>query len=122
MDSIIDHKKNDQAMSKEEAFIEMKGKRIRRMTTQGWRLCVQWKDDSTSWECLKDLKESNPVQVAEYAVQNSIDSEPAFACWVPFTMKTRTMIIAKIKTRFVLKSHKFGIELPKWSVKSSVSN
>jgi hypothetical protein len=28
MDSIIDHKKYDQAMSKEEAFIEMQGKRI----------------------------------------------------------------------------------------------
>jgi hypothetical protein len=31
---------------------------------------------------LKDLKESNPVEVAEYAVANKIDDEPAFAWWV----------------------------------------
>jgi hypothetical protein len=69
MDSIIDHKKKAQAISKEEAFIEMKGKRIKRMTTKRWGFCVQWKDGSTSWECLKDLKESNPAQVSEYAIE-----------------------------------------------------
>jgi hypothetical protein len=31
---------------------------------------------------LKDLKESNPVKVAEYTVANKIDDEPAFAWWV----------------------------------------
>jgi hypothetical protein len=97
MDSIIDHKKNNQAMSEEEALIEMKGKRVRRMATKGWRLCIQWNDGSTSWECLKDRKESNPVQVVENSIQNSFDAEPAFAWWVPFTMKKRTIIIAKIK-------------------------
>ena len=45
------------------------------------------KDGSTSWEALKDLKESNPVEVAEYAVGAKIVSEPAFAWWVPFTLK-----------------------------------
>jgi hypothetical protein len=59
MDSIVDHKKNDQALSKDEAFVELKGKRVRRMTTKGWKLCIQWKDGSTSWERLKDLKSLN---------------------------------------------------------------
>jgi preprotein translocase subunit Sss1 len=120
MDSIVDHKMNELALTKADAFIELKGKRVRRMTTKGWKLCVQWKDGSTSWECLKDLKESYPVQVAEYAVANCIDDCPAFAWWVPFTIKKRTMIIAKIKTRYLLKSHKFGIELPK-SVKAALA-
>jgi hypothetical protein len=35
-------------------------------TTKSWKLCVKWKDESTTWEDLKDLKKSNPVQVAEY--------------------------------------------------------
>jgi hypothetical protein len=39
-----------------------------RKTTHGWHLRVLWKDGMTSWERLVDLKESNPVEVAEYAV------------------------------------------------------
>ena len=67
---------------------------------------------STSWEALKDLKESNPVEVAEYAVGAKLVSEPAFAWWVPFTLKRRDRIIAKIDARFVKKTHKFGIAVP----------
>jgi Reverse transcriptase (RNA-dependent DNA polymerase) len=113
LDSIIDHKADASAMEKADAFTELKGKRIRQMTTQGWKMCVQWKDGTTSWALLKDLKESNPVQVAEYAVANGIAEEPAFAWWVPYTLKKKLQIIAKVKTRYFLRSHKFGIELPK---------
>jgi hypothetical protein len=41
-------------------------------------LLVQWKDGSISWEKLKDLKASNPVEVAEYTVANRLVEEPAF--------------------------------------------
>jgi hypothetical protein len=41
-------------------------------------LCVQWKDGSTTWQSLKDLKEAYPVAVAEYAVAQGIDNEQAF--------------------------------------------
>jgi hypothetical protein len=85
-------------MKKDDAFIELKGKRVQRMTTKGWKLRVQWKDGYPNWECLNDLKESNPVQVAEFAVANSMDAEPAFAWWLPFSLKERTIIIAKLKT------------------------
>jgi hypothetical protein len=85
------------------------------MTKVGWKMCVQWKDCYTSWEHLKDLKESNPVQVAEYALANGIDAEPAFAWWVPFTIKKKVSIIAKVKTRYLMLSHKFGKELLKLS-------
>jgi hypothetical protein len=43
-----------------------------RKTTKGWNLCVEWKDGTTIWERLADLKESNPVEVAEYAAANSL--------------------------------------------------
>jgi hypothetical protein len=39
-----------------------------RKTRIGWQLCVEWKYGTTSWERLTDTKESNPVEVAEYAV------------------------------------------------------
>jgi hypothetical protein len=40
------------------------------------------KDGISSWIPLKDLKESNPVEAAEYAVANKIAGEPAFAWWI----------------------------------------
>jgi hypothetical protein len=61
---------------------------------------------------LADLKNSYPVQVAEYAVNNKIASEPAFAWWVPHVLKKRDRIIQKVKTRFRKKTHKYGIEVP----------
>ena len=36
------------------------------------------KEDFTKWISLKDLKESNPVELAEYAVSKIIDHNPAF--------------------------------------------
>ena len=51
---------------------------VHRRTTKGWQLLVQWKDGSSSWTPLKDLKESNPVEVAKYAVANKIAKETAF--------------------------------------------
>jgi len=74
---------------------------------------VKWKDESTSWETLADLKESYPIQVAEYAVCQPIDNEPAFAWWVPFTLRKRTRIIAAVNKRYIKRTHKFGIEVPK---------
>jgi hypothetical protein len=40
---------------------------------------VDWKDSSVYWGPLKDLKESIPLQVVEYAGANKIVEEPAFA-------------------------------------------
>jgi Reverse transcriptase (RNA-dependent DNA polymerase) len=53
------------------------------------------------------------VELAEYAVGNKLAHEPAFNWWVPFTMKKRDRIIAKVKTRYLRKEQKFGIDLPK---------
>jgi hypothetical protein len=58
-------------------------------TTKGWQLYIQWKDGTTSWERLADLKESNPIEAAEYAFARGIDNETAFAWWVNFTLKKR---------------------------------
>lgn len=61
---------------------------------------------------MKDLKESNPVEVAEYAVANKLVSEPAFSWWVPYTIKKRDRIIKANYTRYIKRTHKFGIEMP----------
>jgi hypothetical protein len=112
MECLINHSKDDTAISIDDGYIVTNGTRRRKLTTKGWKLCVQWKDGSTSWEALKDLKETSPVELAEYAVGAKLVSEPAFAWWVPFTLKRRDRIIGKIDARFAKKSHKFGIAVP----------
>ncbi len=62
---------------------------------------------------LTNLKASNPIEVAEYAVANRLAEEPAFKWWVPHTIKKRNRIISKVKSRYWRTTHKFGIRLPK---------
>ena len=83
------------------------------MTTRCWSIKVEWKDGSVSWVPLKDLKASNPVELAEYAVANNIEEEPAFKWWVKDTLRKRDRIISKVKAKYWRTTHKFGIEVPK---------
>jgi hypothetical protein len=62
---------------------------------------------------LKDLKNSNPVELAEYAVTSKLADEPAFKWWIRPVLRKRDIIIAKVKSRYWSRTHKFGIELPK---------
>jgi hypothetical protein len=84
-----------------------------RKTTKGWNLCVEWKDGTTCWERLVDLKESNPVEVAEYAVANNLLDAPDFVWWTPHVSKKRSRIIDTITKSYHKRTHKFGIEFPK---------
>jgi hypothetical protein len=113
LSGIIDHRREETALSRDDMYIKHGSNKQFKKTTRGWKLCVEWKDGSTSWERLADLKESNPVELAEYAVTRGIDNEPAFAWWVPFTLKRRNRIIAAVNSRYHKRTHKFGIEVPK---------
>jgi hypothetical protein len=84
-----------------------------RQTTQGWQLSVQWKDGTSNWIALNDLKASNPIELAKYAVGNQLVYEPAFRWWVKDALRTRNRIISKVKSRYWKTTHKFGIEVPK---------
>ena len=44
---------------------------------------------------------------------NRIAEEPAFAWWVPHTLKKRERILAKVKSKYWVRTHKFGIRIPK---------
>ena len=50
---------------------------------------MEWKDGSTDWIALKDLKASYLVQVAEYAVANNIEEKPALAWWSKVVLRKR---------------------------------
>ena len=76
---ISDHKSNQLAIKRSNGFIKSRnGNSHTKITTRGWKLQVEWKDGSVSWIPLKDLKASNPVKLAEYAVANNISDEPVF--------------------------------------------
>ena len=114
LDELIHYRVNGREVKLQDAFIMTgTGTRRRRETTIGWELLAQWKDGSTNWISLKDLKESYPVQMAEYAVAAKIAMEPAFTWWVPYTLKKRNRIISKVKSKYWLRTHKFGIQIPK---------
>jgi hypothetical protein len=84
LQKITDHKKDNSAIPISDGKISSANEQSKpKITTQGWFLLVQWRDGSTSWEKLKGLKASNPVEVAEYAVVNRLVEEPAFKWWVP---------------------------------------
>ena len=110
---IVDHKKDGHAVATADAHIWRNGRKQMKKTTKGWHLCVEWKDGTTSWEKLSLLKESNPVEVAEYAISAGIDQEPAFKWWVSHVLRKRNRIIAKVNSRYHKRTHKFGFEVPK---------
>ena len=89
-----------------------RGNRVQRKTTIGWKFLCDWKDGSQTWVPLKLLKESNPVEVAEYVKARNVDDEPAFAWWVPYTLQKRNRIIPAVNSCVQKAAHKFGIEIP----------
>ena len=108
------HKKYDSTIAKVDCFIQSSsGKLHRKRTTRGWKLLVEWKDGSVDWAPLKDLKQSNPFELAEYAVAYEISDELAFKWWVKDTLRHIDRIISKIKYMSWSTSHKFGIRVPK---------
>ena len=65
------------------------------------------------------MKDSYPVQLAEFSIQQGIQDEPAFAWWVPYTIKKKARIISKVKSKYWDRTHKYGIRLPK-TVKEAI--
>jgi hypothetical protein len=113
MDGIVDHKTDGHAVEPAYMCITHGSNNKVRETTNGWSLCVEWKDGTTIWECLVDLKESNPVEVAEYSAAMSLLDTPDYVWWAPHVLKKRNRIIASVTKRYHKRTHKFGIEVPK---------
>ena len=114
LSEITDHKRDATALSKDEGFtVSHNGRRVPKITTRGWKIQVEWKDGTTDWVPMNELKASNPVELAEYAIANKIAEEPAFAWWVPDVLRKRNRIISKVKSKYWKTTHKFGIEIPK---------
>jgi hypothetical protein len=101
LSEITDHSADGRAIKQAYGFTRSyNGNQVPKQTTIGWKLLVGWKDGSEEWIPLKNLKASNLIELAEYAVANNLGGdEPAFKWWVAETLRKRQRIIGKIKSR-----------------------
>ena len=67
MAAILDHKNDESADDKKDIYITTKyGHRRIKKRDLRWKLLAQWNNGTDKWIPLKDLKESNPVELAEF--------------------------------------------------------
>lgn len=91
----------DKHAVKNDFYYYKNGNRRIMKTTRGCELLVAIRDGTNindekkkldkTWIPLKDIKQSHPVQVAEFAVARGIDKLPQFSWWVKHTLKKREM-------------------------------
>ncbi len=91
---ILDHRREGNAVSKGQMYITTRtGQKKLRQSTVGWKFLVEFTNGRKQWMQLSDLKESNPVDVAEYVTARKIEDEVAFAWWVPFTLRKKARLL-----------------------------
>ena len=111
LDIIIDHRRGKSAIRIADSNSKS------RFSTKGWYLKVQWKDGTGQWIPLEDLKESNPITTAEYALSNKLMDESTFKWWVAYTLKKSDHVICAIVRR-KKKGLKHDIKVPETAVEA----
>ena len=71
-DKIVDHSKTEEAMSIEKGFAGQNNAPV--VTSKSWTIKIKCVDGIP----LSQVKNSNPVELAEYALHTGIDKHPAF--------------------------------------------
>ena len=113
-EQIIDHRHAALALKQADTFVVTSSGNMRRLeTTEGQDMIIRQKGGSTTCVPLKDMKESYPVQVSEYGILTRIQEEPAFVWWVPHVLQKSNWIFAKVKSKYWIRTHKFGLKVPK---------
>ncbi len=101
LDKLINIKHTEDALTLDQQQIAVNVASQQHKSTMGWVICCQWKELSTSWEKLSNLKESHPVQVAQFAIQMGVALEPGFNWWVFRVLKKRDTITLMVKRRML---------------------
>ena len=109
---ICDHRKSDKAIPVSRGFVTSGNTQKPIITTKGWDLKIRWKDGSYDWLPLSQIKEANPIEVAEYAFAHKIQKEPAFNWWVAKVLRKRDRLINKVQSQMHKANMKFGIDVP----------
>jgi hypothetical protein len=89
----VDYRKDPSvAVARDAQVTIVDDKNVVKCSTRGWELCCEWKDSSTSWQELLDLKESHPLQVAEFAFAAQIADEPVLNWWSAGSSRRETVL------------------------------
>ena len=93
LEVLIDYHEENNTIFLTEQQTSIQGRPVTHKTTADWQICCQWKDSSTSWEKLSNLKESHPVYIAEFAVVQEIDRKPTFNWWVSTCLRKEIRLL-----------------------------
>ena len=111
LECILDHQKTRDALSSDnEQLVSNENKRVQ--SDDGWYFQILCNDGNKEWVPLQEVKESNPIELAEYVRAKRLHEEPVFRHWVPTVLQQREAIVSKVKARIVT-SHKYGVEIPR---------
>ena len=58
------------------------------------------------------VKDSDLIEVVEFAIANQLDQEPTFAWWMRDALRHKNCIVSKVKSCHWKTTHKCGIQLP----------
>ena len=61
---------------------------------------------------MKDLKESNPVEVSEFVKVRDLESVPVFCWWIPHVLRKRDVTMSNVTSRARKTDHRHGVEIP----------
>ena len=95
LDLLSDYWKDDKAIFHTDQQTSIQGRTVIHKSTEGWKICCQWNDGSTSWK-FSNLK-SHPVQTAQFAVAQGIDHELTFDWWVKHLLQKRDQIVDSVR-------------------------
>ena len=79
LNQVIGHRTDGSKLIDKNAFItSSNGIKQQKEITKGHQVLLKWKDGTSTWNQLKDVKDSYLVQLADYAIENRLDKLPAF--------------------------------------------
>jgi hypothetical protein len=78
MEGIIYHRTDGHAIAPADMYIKHGSNKKVRNTTKGWHLCVEWKDGTTIWERMADLKKATLLKLLSMLIPK--------ACLIPLVL------------------------------------
>ena len=75
MSKFLNHQRDGSAVTKDNVFTG-KHSNISKNTTKGLQVLVEWKEETTPWVDIKDIKQAILIYLVEYVAENHISDKP----------------------------------------------
>ena len=80
-------------MDKVDEYRMVNGNKVRERPTTGWDIEVEMKDGTILWLLLKEVKETNSMELARYGKDNHLVDELAFVWWAPHVLRKQDQLL-----------------------------